>query len=119
MRTYNAPKANEVAIIYNYESDEQKQNERNIIIKKNNNTLIRISELHGAYNPLQYLLLFIFEEYGWHKEEFLKIIEEEIVNQFEEDEKDQIANQVVTNIIKNFNLNLIADMTKEQLSEFW
>ncbi|CAG8799662.1 26929_t:CDS:2, partial [Dentiscutata erythropus] len=55
-------------------------------------------------------------EYGWHKEEFLKIIEEEeIVDQFEEDE-DQIANQVATNIIKDFNSNLTAK-AKENIQQ--
>ncbi|CAG8781034.1 21720_t:CDS:2, partial [Dentiscutata erythropus] len=100
MRTYNVPKADKVAIIYSYKSDEEKPNERDIIIKRNNNTLIRISKFHGAYNPLQYSILFLFGEYGWHKEE--------IVDQFEENEEDQIANQVATNIIKDFNSNLTA-----------
>ncbi|CAG8799514.1 23198_t:CDS:2, partial [Dentiscutata erythropus] len=117
MRTYNTPKADEVAIIYGYE------------------------KLHSAYNSLQYPILFPFGEYGWHKgilranvqqkaikqnknediniqEEFLKIIEEEeIVNQFEKDEEDQIANQVATNIIKDFNSNLTAEIQQKEIIE--
>ncbi|CAG8821485.1 18531_t:CDS:2, partial [Dentiscutata erythropus] len=61
MRTYNAPKADEVAIIYGYESDKEKPNERDIVIKRNDNRLIRISEFHGAYDPIQYPMLFYLE----------------------------------------------------------
>ncbi|CAG8805047.1 18844_t:CDS:2, partial [Dentiscutata erythropus] len=51
------------------------------------------------------------------QEEFLKIIKkEEIVDQFEEDEEDQIANQVATNIIKDFNSNLTAE-AKEDIQQ--
>ncbi|CAG8579824.1 825_t:CDS:1, partial [Dentiscutata erythropus] len=34
-------------------------------------------------------------------------------------EEDQIANQVATNIIKDFNSNLTVGITKDQLSKFW
>ncbi|CAG8812576.1 14813_t:CDS:2, partial [Dentiscutata erythropus] len=89
MRTYNAPKTDEVAIIYGYKSDEEKPNKRDIIIKRNNNILIRISEFHDAYDSLQYPILFPFGEY------------------------------IATNIIKDFNSNLTAGITKDQLSKFW
>ena len=63
MRQYNAPMAEEVAAI---SLIEEKIQERDILIKRYNNKLERISELNGAYDPLQYPLLFPFGEYGWH-----------------------------------------------------
>jgi len=64
MRLYNAPIAEEIAAIC-LEDDEIIQ-ERDILIKRCDNKLERISELNGAYDPLQYPLLFPFGEYGWH-----------------------------------------------------
>src|SRR5581483_7575426 len=64
MRLYNAPIAEEIAAIC-LQDDEFIQ-ERDILIKRYNNKLERISKLNGAYDPLQYPLLFSFGEYGWH-----------------------------------------------------
>src|SRR6185436_16241297 len=95
MRNYNAPQTNEIAVLHTDYEPEQK---RDILIKRFDDKLIRISELHGAYDPLQYPLLFPFGEYGWHggilraniqqkvgeKKEVLEPIEEE-----QEQEKQQ------------------------------
>src|ERR1700752_4977703 len=40
---------------------------RDILIVRHDNELERISELHGAYDPLAYPMLFLHGEYGWHK----------------------------------------------------
>ena len=64
MRNYNMPTCSEVAILYGFES---KPTKRDIIIKRNDNSFVRISEMHGAFDPLQYPLLFPYGEYGWHK----------------------------------------------------
>jgi len=64
MRNYNKPICDEIALIH---GDYTPHQQRDIIIKRFDNKLTRISELHGAYDPLQYPLLFLFGEYGWHK----------------------------------------------------
>jgi len=64
MRQYNKPTASEIAVIifdYNYASEP-----RDIIIKTHEKQLQHISELHDAYDPLQYSLLFPYSEYRWH-----------------------------------------------------
>src|SRR6266540_4147235 len=64
MRQYNKPIASEIAVIifdYDYASEP-----RDIIIKTHEEQLQHISELHSAYDPLQYPLLFPYSEYGWH-----------------------------------------------------
>src|SRR6266542_1888206 len=64
MRQYNKPIASEITVIifdYDYASEP-----RDIIIKTHEEQLQHISELHDAYNPLQYPLLFPYSEYGWH-----------------------------------------------------
>ena len=63
MRQYNAPTAGEVAAIC---FNDTPRYERDILIRKKDNRLLHISELHGAYDPLQYPLLFPNGEYGWH-----------------------------------------------------
>jgi hypothetical protein len=65
MRQYNQPTASEIAAII-LDSDEQVPDLRDIIIKTHEGQLRRISELNGAYDPLQYPLLFPYGEYGWH-----------------------------------------------------
>src|SRR5579871_2940612 len=45
----------------NYASDV-----RDIVIKTHEGQLKHISELNGAYDPLQYPLLFPYSKYGWH-----------------------------------------------------
>ena len=64
MRRYNQPTASEVAVImsdFDYAPEV-----RDIVIKTHEGELKHISELNGAYDPLQYPLLFPYGEYGWH-----------------------------------------------------
>ncbi|CAG8504158.1 9218_t:CDS:2 [Diversispora eburnea] len=63
MRQYNQPTIDEVAVTNIPDNIE----ERDIMLTVHDNKLIRISELHDAYDPLQYPLLFPSDdEYGWH-----------------------------------------------------
>src|SRR6185295_229004 len=98
MRNYNKPICDEIALIH---GDYTPHQQRDIIIKRFDNKLTRISELHRAYDPLQYPLLFPFGEYGWHKgilranvqqkvgkkKEVLETIEEEQQEQQQEEEE--------------------------------
>ena len=62
MRRYNLPTASEIsAIITDFTTEP-----RDIVIKTHEDKLHHISELHAAYDPLQYPLLFPYGEYGWH-----------------------------------------------------
>ncbi|KAJ7164034.1 hypothetical protein C8R43DRAFT_827356, partial [Mycena crocata] len=62
-RRGNLPTADEVAVIL---PNQQGTEPRDIILRRRNGALIRISELHPAYTPLYYVLLFPSGENGWH-----------------------------------------------------
>ncbi|CAB4477605.1 unnamed protein product [Rhizophagus irregularis] len=67
MRQYNKPTASEVAVILQDFNDfNQVPDPRDIVIRCYEDKLKHINELHGAYDPLQYPLLFPYGEYGWH-----------------------------------------------------
>lgn len=67
-RRYNTPTANEVAaIVIDTDVDgESVAPTRDIILRLREGHLKRISELHMAYTPLHYVLLFPRGEDGWH-----------------------------------------------------
>ncbi|KAL5186650.1 ATP-dependent DNA helicase PIF1 [Glycine soja] len=62
-RLYNLPNASEVAALI--VGDEHTANNRDIIIEKQTGMLQRINELHPAYLPLQYPLLYPHGEDGY------------------------------------------------------
>ena len=64
MRQYNKPTAEEVAAIILDEGYKQKR--REILIRSKAGGIWNISEIHGAYDPLQYPLLFPYSEHGWN-----------------------------------------------------
>jgi len=64
-RVYNLPTAPEVGIIISKDSSDVNAT-RDIIIELRGGQLSRISELHSAYLPLRFPLLFPFGEPGWH-----------------------------------------------------
>ncbi|KAI5892330.1 uncharacterized protein SCHCODRAFT_02477374, partial [Schizophyllum commune H4-8] len=70
-RRYNRPTAEEVAMILPGD-DSAAQKGRDIILRRRTplggSNLFRISELHAAYAPLQFVLLFPRGESGWHDE---------------------------------------------------
>ena len=61
---FNLPECNEVAVIMSGE----KHDKRDITIQKHDNTLMKINELHRSYDALQYPLLFVYGEDGYHLE---------------------------------------------------
>jgi hypothetical protein len=64
IRRYNMPTVSEVAAIMINNDDHT--HGRDIILHSLDGSLQRISEIHGAYDPLQYPLLFPLGEHGWH-----------------------------------------------------
>ncbi len=73
-RRYNLPNSNEVAVIL---PDNNSTHPRDIILRRRDGPLYRISDLHPAYNPLQYPLLFPRGENGWYPEMKLSETEDE------------------------------------------
>ena len=64
-RRYNLPTSNEVAVIL---SGTAASEPRDIVLRRHDGPLRRISDLHTAYSPLQYPLLFPRGENGWYPE---------------------------------------------------
>ena len=62
IRRFNLPTCNEVAIIMANES----YGTRDIIINSRDNKLQRVCETHRSYDCLQYPLLFVYGEDGYH-----------------------------------------------------
>jgi hypothetical protein len=63
VRRGNLLTADEVAVIL---PNEQSAEPRDIILPRQNGPLLRISDLHPAYSPLYYVLLFPHSENSWH-----------------------------------------------------
>ncbi|KAF8996487.1 hypothetical protein BDQ17DRAFT_1514095, partial [Cyathus striatus] len=84
-RIYNLPTANQVAAIL---PGDNSKNPRDIILHcRQHSTLQRISELHPAYAPLQYPLLFSHGENGWHPDMFLDLNDMDF-NENDDDDED-------------------------------
>ncbi|KAJ7059824.1 hypothetical protein C8F01DRAFT_1293979 [Mycena amicta] len=62
-RRGNLPTADEVAVII---PDQNNTQPRDIILCQHAGLLVRISDIHHAYTPLYYVLLFPYGEDGWH-----------------------------------------------------
>jgi hypothetical protein len=62
---YAKPTADELACIIHGTNPEDSMGRRDIIIRKNNSSLLRISEIHHAYDPLGYPLLFPYGTSGY------------------------------------------------------
>ena len=62
---YNRPTASEVAVIIPGTGEEQ-VDRRDLILQSRSGQFKRISELHSAYCPLPYPLLFPNGQQGWH-----------------------------------------------------
>ena len=66
-RRYNHLTADEIAVIMPGTGEDDRTETRDIIIEQiGTKRLQRISELHPAYLPLRYPLLFPHGEHGWH-----------------------------------------------------
>ncbi|CAH9133153.1 unnamed protein product [Cuscuta epithymum] len=66
-RTYNLPSTSEVAALIVGDFDETLGN-RDIVLQAHSGSLQRINELHPAYLPLQYPLLFPYGEDGYRED---------------------------------------------------
>ncbi|KAJ7648420.1 hypothetical protein B0H17DRAFT_959067, partial [Mycena rosella] len=62
-RRGNLPSADGVAVIL---PNQQSSEPRDIILRHRNGPFLRLSDLHPAYTPLYYVLLFPYGENGWH-----------------------------------------------------
>ncbi|KAH6885517.1 hypothetical protein BKA70DRAFT_1123996, partial [Coprinopsis sp. MPI-PUGE-AT-0042] len=67
-RRYNTPTADEVAVIICDTNGEAPAPKRDIVLNLRNGGLRIISDIHPAYAPLAYPLLFPRGENGWHQE---------------------------------------------------
>jgi hypothetical protein len=66
-RRYNLPTANEVAVILpGVDGDNTQHTQRDIVLQRHMGSLQIINDLHPAYVPLYYVLLFPYGENGWH-----------------------------------------------------
>jgi hypothetical protein len=70
-RRYNAPTATEISVLIPgttsiLNCQDGSESTRDIILTNLDGSLKRVSELSGAYDPLQYPLLFPFGDYGHH-----------------------------------------------------
>jgi len=63
--TYNIPTGNEVAAIMVGDGSEDVDH-RDVVVQDRQGGLRRISELHPAYMPMSYALMFPYGEDGWH-----------------------------------------------------
>ena len=64
-RTHNAPTASQVAAIWIDGQSETGEQNRDITLRSSMDTLLKISEFDGCYDPLAYPLLFPNGEQGW------------------------------------------------------
>ncbi|CAG8741012.1 17716_t:CDS:2, partial [Cetraspora pellucida] len=65
-RHYNTPTASEVAVIMIRDSQEHEPLSHDIVLQLHEGGLQRISEIHHAYEPLHYVLIFPRGEDRWH-----------------------------------------------------
>ncbi|UZO22173.1 uncharacterized protein OCT59_014543 [Rhizophagus irregularis] len=63
---YNTPNASEVAAIMIGNGQEIEHQNRDIVLQPHEGNIKQISELHCAYTPLHYVLMFPRGEDGWH-----------------------------------------------------
>lgn len=64
LRRYNVPTVDEIAVVV-CQKDDSAAEPRDVILRTRSNNIQRISDLHAAYAPLHYVLLFPFGTPGW------------------------------------------------------
>ena len=84
-RRYNTPSASEIAAIMIGDGQEIEHQNRDIVLQSHKGNIQRISEIHCAYTPLHYVLMFPRGEDGWHPNIPMRNNEEvlEISNNYE------------------------------------
>ncbi|KAG5557451.1 hypothetical protein RHGRI_007629 [Rhododendron griersonianum] len=66
-KTFDAPTASQVALIWKDNEDGSELRERDILVKKHDGHSVTIKYYYGGYDPLQHPLLFPYGEPGWHR----------------------------------------------------
>jgi hypothetical protein len=92
-RRYNTPNASEVAAIMIGDGQEIECQNRDIILRPHEGGIQRISEIHCAYTPLHYVLMFPRGEDGWHPN--IPIYNENI-SEISDENETNISNKCVT-----------------------
>lgn len=64
-RQYSSPTISEVAVLM-VDEDETATANRDIVVFRKSGQMERINEIHAAYDPLHYVLMFPRGEQGWH-----------------------------------------------------
>ncbi len=65
-KTFNRPTVNEIAVLIVNGSDPNNKNSyRQIMLRNKDDTMSTINQCNMAYDPLQYVLLFPYGDYGW------------------------------------------------------
>ncbi len=65
-RVYNAPTADDIAVIVPETGDADVSEHRDIVLRLHSGEQTRISNLSSLYTPLHYVLLFPYGDHGWH-----------------------------------------------------
>ncbi|KAG5512701.1 hypothetical protein RHGRI_038884 [Rhododendron griersonianum] len=66
-QTAQPPSVSQVAVMWIEDEEVAELNERDILVRKHDGHSQRISHYYGCYDPLQYPLLFLLGEPGWHQ----------------------------------------------------
>ncbi|KAG5532564.1 hypothetical protein RHGRI_027005 [Rhododendron griersonianum] len=66
-KTFSAPAASQVALIWKDTEDASELRERDILVQKHDGHSVTIKYYYGCYDLLQYPLLFPYGEPGWHR----------------------------------------------------
>lgn len=70
-KCFDTPQSDEIAVlIMNKPEIDGKKSNREVIVFGKNSKPTQISELHSSYDPLSYVLLFMYGEKGWAPESF-------------------------------------------------
>ncbi|PHT76347.1 hypothetical protein T459_19869 [Capsicum annuum] len=66
-RVYNKPSVDQVAAIWIDGNNPNVPFDREIIVHEHSGNIHRVKHYYGCYDPLQYSLLFLNGESGWHQ----------------------------------------------------
>lgn len=66
LRRYNAPSVSEVGALLLDGDGQDEARQRDVRVQCRGGRLVRLSELHSAYDPLMYVIMFPYGTPGWH-----------------------------------------------------
>ena len=71
-KCFDLPQCDEISVLMMNNMNENKEKiQRDVIVFSTNSEPTRISELHTSYDPLSYVLIFMYGEQGWGSQAFL------------------------------------------------